>query len=80
MGRHSMPGPEDSVDEPSDEAAADDLDPDDDGPARHWRGAGVTTSLRRHAATGSRIPQGLSPVRQRGRYRTTIPRERTLSG
>ena len=30
MGRHSMPDPEDSVDEPSDESAADDLYSDDD--------------------------------------------------
>src|SRR5712672_2131268 len=31
MGRHSMPDPEDSVDEPSDESAAGDLYSDDDG-------------------------------------------------
>ena len=40
MGRHSMPGPEDSVDEPSDESAADDLYSDDDS-GRHLK-AGVS--------------------------------------
>ncbi|MGB9302374.1 MAG: hypothetical protein WCB92_01450, partial [Mycobacterium sp.] len=56
MGRHSLPGPENSADQPSDEDAGDYSDPDDAHGEGPDEGLGDDEPSGRHAVTGYEEP------------------------
>ncbi len=68
MGRHSLPGPEDSADQPSDEDAGDYSDPDDAHGEGPDEGLGDDEPSGRHAVIGYEEPDGPTAAGAYGDY------------